>query len=168
MASTFLKGELQKHPSFSIPGELRVADWNPLRAGWYSFAFVRHPVERLLSCWRSKIFSDRFFIFDLTASQANSMKDLDFFLDFVENQDLSCCDPHLSYQVANIPIQNVSFLGKLESLASDVMNLNAQTGLALNPHAKPPNPTKKTTITPDQRKRIENIYSVDMEILRYK
>jgi hypothetical protein len=167
VGSTFLKSELRKYPSFSVPGELRVADWNPLKENWYSFAFVRHPVNRLLSCWSKKIFSEQYYIFNLSASEANSMKDLDVFLDFVEGENLACCDPHLSFQTANVPVEKVSFLGRLENFSEDLTKLNDRTGLSINAAMPSPNPSKKRSVTPSQRSRIQRIYARDMELLGY-
>ena len=167
VGSTFLTREMTKYDSFILPGQHRVSDWNPARNDWYSFAFVRHPVQRFLSCWQSKIFSNRHYIFNLSAKEAKAMQELDAFIELVAGKDLLKCDPHLSLQTANFPTSDVSFLGRLESFSSDLKRLNSQTGLHINASLPAPNKTEKPSITSKQTSRIEDLYATDMNTLGY-
>jgi len=167
VGSTFLTQELKKFDSFTIPGQHRVCDWNPMRSDWFSFAFVRHPVQRFLSCWQSKIFSDRHHIFGISAEEACKMKELDTFIDFVEGKNLLNCDAHLSLQTANMPVSEMSFIGRLECFSADLKRLNSLTGLNLNTSLPAPNKTKKPPISREQTARIERLYAQDMNQFNY-
>jgi len=167
VGSTFLTRELSKWDSFTIPGQHRVFDWNPMRNDWFSFAFVRHPVQRFLSCWQSKIFSDRYRIFGLSEKDVNAMRDLDMFIEFVEFKNLLTCDPHLSLQTANIPVEEVSFVGRLESFSADLKILNGLTGLRIDESLPPPNKTEKPSITREQISKIQRLYAADMNKFNY-
>lgn len=167
VGSTFLTRELAQYDSFVIPSQHRVCDWSPMRKDWFSFAFVRHPVQRFLSCWQSKMFSDRYHIFDVSSQEANAIKSLDAFIDFVEAKSLLTCDPHLSLQSANMPVSELSFIGRLESFSADLKRLNSLTGLEINESLPSPNKTEKPTITQEQIAKIQRLYVADMNQFSY-
>lgn len=167
VGSTFLTRELAQYESFIIPGQERVSDWYPMRNHWFSFAFVRHPVQRFLSCWQSKVFSDRYHIFGISSQEASAMKSLDAFIDFVEVKNLLNCDPHLSLQSANMPVGDLSFLGRLETFSTDLKRLNGLTGLEVNDSLPSPNKTEKPTITREQTHKIQRLYAADMNQFNY-
>ena len=167
VGSTFLTQELGAHGSLIIPGQHRVFDWNPLRNDWFSFAFVRHPVQRFLSCWQSKFFSDRHHIFGLSREDAEAMRDLDVFIEFVEGKNLVTCDPHLSLQTANMPVDQVSFVGRLESFSADLKRLNNLTGLRIDESLPAPNKTEKPPVSKEQISKIQRLYAADMNQFSY-
>ena len=95
------------------------------------------------------------------------MKNLDAFIDFVEAKNLLTCDPHLSLQSANMPVSELSFIGRLESFSGDLKRLNSLTGLEINEPLPSPNKTEKPKITQEQIAKVQKLYVADMNQFNY-
>ena len=159
---TFLTPEMTKYNSFVLPEQHRVCEWNPERSDWYSFAFVRHPVQRFLRCWQSKIFLSGYFIFNLSSEEAKAMQYLDAFFELTEGKNLLRRDPHFSLKTAKFPPNELSFAGRLKSFSSDLKPLNSRIGLHINASLPAPNKTEKPSIISKQTSRIEDLHATDM------
>ncbi len=85
---------------------------------YFSFAFVRNPWDRLISCWHNKVLKNNHFQF--SESEWEKMKDLDNFLDFIQKKKLSGnTDGHIRLQSSLIDLNQIQFLGRFESFQKD-------------------------------------------------
>ncbi len=83
--------------------------WLPSHA--WTFAFVREPVARLLSCYRDKVEGREMFPECWGGS-------FDEFVEWLGSADVSRADRHVRPQALLLP-PNVDFVGRFESLADD-------------------------------------------------
>jgi Sulfotransferase family len=106
----------------------------PLFPGWFTFAFVRNPWDRLVSCYRDKIRGevDGFTSFTIRPGVANCLARFDAFVagmsfeDFVRavaSIDDAAADEHFRSQCAFVTDAGgalaVDFVGRYERLAED-------------------------------------------------
>jgi hypothetical protein len=87
---------------------------------YFKFAFVRNPWDRLISCWKDKIFKVNHFQF--SESEREQMKNLETYLHFISKQDLnnSATDHHIILQSKLIDLNNVDFIGRYENILDDL------------------------------------------------
>jgi len=109
--------------------ELSISGYNiPFKAhesnDYFKFAFVRNPWDRVVSCYHKQVlpkFNPHY--------QKCFDKDFDFFVDFIDSQDLSACDIHIKLQTTLIPIQEVDFIGRFERFAEDLRYVLDRIGM---------------------------------------
>lgn len=101
-------------------------------SGYYKFAFVRNPWDRVVSCWLDKVVRNNFF--DLAPAVHESMQsDLRVFLDYLRAQDITVCDRHIRLQSRLIDMNNINFIGRLEAFNADFAIVLRRLGLS--PHS---------------------------------
>lgn len=130
---------------------------------YLKFAFVRNPEARFVSAWKDKIIRQNYFKLD--NAEHERMKDLNYFLSWVEKLDIDTCDEHLKSQNSLIDLNNIDFLGRFEYFNRDFGILMERLNIKDNDiefHNK--GPKKEVELTLEQRKRIYNIYRKDFEI----
>ena len=95
----------------------------PVRAyqDYFKFAFVRNPWERLVSCWRNKVVDNNHF--DFSGAELTEMRDFSNFVDFVSGLNTENCDPHLRLQCRLIDLNQIDYLGRLESIDRDLFEI---------------------------------------------
>ncbi len=132
------------------------------------FAFVRNPWERFLSCWHDRVVDRNHFGF--SAEEHREMQDLSRFIAFVERLDITRADVHLRPQSCLIDLNNIDFLGRMESFDSDWALVAAQIGLetsaapAQNVSSRP---RGRLRMDPAHADRIGAIYQRDIRIFGY-
>lgn len=89
---------------------------NHLR-GYFKFAFVRNPFDRVVSCWHSKVIESNYFRLDDETHRR--LADFPEFVAFLCSLDLQVGDPHLRLQSRLIDLNAVDFLGRHERFAED-------------------------------------------------
>lgn len=84
---------------------------------YFKFAFVRNPWARVVSCYCQKVENknpkwEHYYgeCFD---------KGFDYFVDFIDRKDLWSADRHIRLQTALIPVNEVDFVGRLETFDED-------------------------------------------------
>lgn len=139
----------------------------PFYTKYFKFAFVRHPADRLLSCWRNKVRDTNFFGFP--PDQREKMQDFSHFIDWVGTQNLETAERHIRLQSSLIDMEEIDFLGRFEQLPTELKRLEKRTPLPRIDLPKRNITRKKSSerITDRQRKKIETIYWKDYEVFNY-
>lgn len=83
--------------------------------GYFKFAFVRNPWDRVVSCYCNKVIPKNHRAFEECFG-----KDFNYFIDFINRQDLITADPHIRLQSSLFPIKEMDFIGKLENFPEDL------------------------------------------------
>lgn len=83
--------------------------------GYFKFAFVRNPWDRVVSCYCSKILKK-----DHNAFQECYDKDFNYFVNFINQQDLTVADPHIRLQSTLFPLDELDYLGRFETFEEDL------------------------------------------------
>lgn len=127
------------------------------------FAFVREPGDRLLSAYRDKVLKQNYFNF--SDRKYAKMQNLDYFLDWLEDQDIDSCDGHIRSQHSVIDLNNIDFLGRFENFDQDYKALCEMIGMPTD-NMKTLNKSKGKTIelSLKQRAKVEQIYEKDFQI----
>lgn len=96
-------------------------------SGYFKFAFVRNPFDRLVSCWYNKALNSNYFRFDPETHR--KLSSFPEFADFACGLDLNVGDPHLRLQSRLIDLCAVDFVGRYERFAADFAQLCARLGV---------------------------------------
>ena len=139
------------------------------RRSYYSFAFVRNPFTRLVSCWRDKVIGGG-------SWSRTDIRDLEFveFIGVLETLDLCSSDRHIRPQSRLIPTERISFLSRLESFATDWPVLCKELGVGDVPvshtHLSPSPAADVSAPVIDQALalRILRLYDLDFRLFGYR
>lgn len=138
--------------------------------GYFKFAFVRNPWDRLVSCWQNKIVSKNYFSFG--KDDLDKMKSFSEFVNFVEELDIENCDIHLRLQSSLIHLDAVDYLGRIETFNSDASFVFKKLGL-------PPKKIVSRNVTLNKKPyqefyderliaKVADIYRKDIQMFGYK
>jgi len=94
-----------------------------LYAEYFKVAFVRNPWDRLVSCWADKVLDGKGAVFQFRESDIAPMNQFEHFVEFVSGLDLKTCDRHLRLQCELIDLNNVDYLGHLETFTEDFVSI---------------------------------------------
>ncbi|WP_040493408.1 sulfotransferase family 2 domain-containing protein [Ilumatobacter nonamiensis] len=138
-----------------------VAVPSSLAASVFSFAFVRDPHERVVSAWQDKVIHQNHF--ELTPSERERLHDFDEFVSFVEELDVTSCDPHLRAQTSLIDLDTIDFVGRFDHLARDFATVCSRLDLP-SPQLEQRNRSEPRAdpYTPATRTRVASIYRDDI------
>ena len=139
------------------------------RISYFKFAFVRHPLDRLVSCWNRHTQINNMF-----NENGKPIESFDYFIDKLASNEYTD-----KYRYTVLPMVNwlqdengkidMEFIGRFENLSNDWDSLAEQIGCEL------PLPRKNNTrhkrwmkyFTPKTRKMMEDYYKEDMETFNY-
>lgn len=93
-------------------------------ADYFKFAFVRNPWDRVVSTYCNKVLTRKHLPF-----QACYGKSFDYFVDFIDKQDLVNTDVHIMLQTKLIPLNFVDFIGRFEQFTDDLQVVLQVIGL---------------------------------------
>lgn len=137
---------------------------------YFKFAFVRNPWDRLVSCWQNKVINCNQMGF--TDSTLEKMKNFENFVNFVSTLNLQQCDRHLRSQSTLIDLNNLNYLGRMETFEDDINYVFQRLGL-MEKEVVPKNVTlnrkpyqeyyNKGTI-----EKVSQIYRKDIQMFGYQ
>ncbi len=141
-----------------------VAYWPWMYRNFFKFAFVRDPLDRLLSAWKDKVLRHNYF--DFSAPEHERMQILDHFLTWLEDLDIDRCDQHLRAQWTLIDLHHIDFLGRFESFARDFGLVAGHLGIEFDPEVRLNSTTEMPSValSMGQRRRIALVYEKDIRI----
>ena len=88
--------------------------------GYYAFAFVRNPWDRLVSSWADKVVDTNLFGFD-AAALAEFRSSFGAFVRWVASvEDIDRANRHIRPMSALIDLAAVDFVGRMESFGDDI------------------------------------------------
>ena len=99
----------------------------------FSFAFVRNPWARLISCYHNKVLKLRPYVFDSFAwlypgTHFERMSFTDF-VHFICRIPNDLCEPHFKPQSLFFNDRDVDFVGRLENFSNDLTQIIERIGL---------------------------------------
>lgn len=128
VGTTTIKQLLKKNEiSFSLfnhhPEQFDLTDY----ANYFKFAFVRNPWDRIVSCYSDRILNKN------TAKHSNLKecfdKDFEYFVDYIDRQDLTTANRHIRLQTSLIPVNEIDFVGRIENFAADLAYVFKTVGI---------------------------------------
>ncbi len=154
-------------------------------ADYYKFAFVRDPLDRLVSAWLDKVVDNNYY--RLEPDERRRLQSLEAFVEWVAGHDLSdvsTVDQHLVLQTRAVDLTQVDLLGRLESFTTDFATVCRHLGLpdtvgrsrnvsAVRTAARASSaPREVPDRVPDEvsdevRERVRELYRLDYQILGY-
>jgi hypothetical protein len=141
-----------------------------LYSGYYKFAFVRNPWDRLVSCWLDKVVANNRFGFK--EPQLTRVREFKNFVGYVSSLDLETCDHHLRLQSKLIDITHIDYVGRLESFEPDFNAICERLGVDCQV-VKPLNSSASRKpyhdyYDDDLQKKVAALYSRDIQIFGYR
>lgn len=168
--------QIIKDNYFTKPGELSKTDLKNLDS-YFKFTIVRHPYSRILSAYMDKIEnrnrSQRKIVAEFLNKQQHDEITLNEFLNFLENGGLrenAHWAPQTDFLV--FPIDQYDYIGKLEKLQQDLMQILAIIYkkncpiISVNEH-KTDSKSKTKELTPSDKLRIYSLYMDDFKNFNY-
>lgn len=132
---------------------------------YFKFCFVRNPWDRVVSCYENKVVKRSY-----KPLKECYYKDFEYFVNFLDRQNLERADRHIKLQTSAIPLKEVDFIGRLENFDEDfsyvLKRLNFQ-----NTDYEHKNPSShkhySTYYTPRTQEIIGRKYKADIEYFGY-
>lgn len=91
---------------------------------YFKFAFVRNPWDRVVSCYCNKVLTKIHAPF-----QECYDKSFDYFVDFINRQNLLRGDVHIRLQTQLFPMNELHFIGQLENFDDDLRYILSVLGV---------------------------------------
>lgn len=132
----------------------------------FKFVFVRNPWDRIVSCYCNKIVKKCWAPFAECYD-----KDFDYFIDFINRQDLAKADRHIKLQTKMFPYFHVNFIGRFETFEKDLRYVLKAIGLK-DVNIPKANPSRhkhySQYYTARTKKIIARKYEADIEAFGYR
>lgn len=138
---------------------------------YFKFAFVRNPWDRLVSCWVDKVLDGKGSIFNFREWDLTRMNQFENFVEFASRLDLKTCDRHLRLQCELLDLNNVDYLGRLETFANDFVSICNHLGIkceeiiSCNVSKRKPYPDYYTD---KLRDKVFQMYRKDIQMFGYE
>lgn len=132
---------------------------------FFKFAFVRDPIDRFQSAWRDKVQRRNYFNF--SEADHSKMQQIEHFVEWTAQLDITRCDRHLRAQTALIDLPHLDFLGRFERFGEDMQIIAEKLGQTPQavPHKNQTQKKKDSGLAPDVRQKIADIYRHDYDLL---
>lgn len=139
-------------------------------AEYYKFAFVRDPYTRIVSAWKNKIVDGAPGGGKLESGLLEKLKDFDYFLDWLSEQDPRTVNIHYRPQALLVP-KAIDFIGRLERFERDYSYVLGQIGITdycKIPHHNRTDKNKDEILNSKRvTARISQLYAVDFKRFDY-
>lgn len=136
---------------------------------YFKFAFVRNPWTRLASCWSNKIQGRN--AFGLDKKLHAELQTFSKFIDFVSTFDLETCNSHFRSQSALIDLNEIDFLGRMETFDEDVQIIFKNLNLPCKSVPKANRSRMKGQLSllysDVDRERVGDLYRKDVQVFGY-
>jgi hypothetical protein len=137
---------------------------------YFKFGFVRNPWDRLVSCWKNKVIDSNLFRFN--EAELEKMRDFENFVAYAASLDVETCNRHLRTQSSLLDLNNIDYLGRMETYGDDINHILRKLGLdkkeivARNVTAdrKP----YQEYYSNDLAEKVSRIYQKDIQIFGYR
>jgi hypothetical protein len=136
---------------------------------YFKFAFVRNPWERFVSAWHDKIIDRNHF--ELSPEHHARLKDFSRFVEFAESLDMKRCDVHLRLQSELIDLNQIDFLGRMETFGEDLQTVFAKLSIPAASVPKENSSSRsgdyRSHYTDELAARVAGLYQKDIAIFNY-
>lgn len=140
-------------------------------ADYFTFAFVRDPLDRFVSAWHDKVVDHNYYDFDTATHER--MQRVEEFARWTAGQDLSAVpgtDQHLTLQSRMIDLNRVDFVGRLETFDRDFGEVCERIGAPAVP-TLPKNQTapggRDRQVSQELRELVGRMYARDYQLFGY-
>ena len=139
-------------------------------ADYFKFAFVRNPWDRLVSCWNNKVIDSNLFRF--SEAELEKMRVFENFVGYVEGINVDTCNRHLRSQNSLIDLNNIDYLGRMETFGDDLNHIFRRLDLDTD-NIKSRNVTAarepyREYYNSELAERVARIYRKDIQIFGYR
>jgi chondroitin 4-sulfotransferase 11 len=153
------------------------ANWKYLYENWFSFAFVRNPWDRIVSCYLDKVADKSFYCKGSLFEGFEKYDSIYYQMGFEEFIHAICQIPdeysndHFRSQHRFLPhIDELTYIGRFEKLQSDWVYINKET--MINQSINYTNWTNRNHYSSyynsDTKRMVENRYAVDISLFEYQ
>jgi hypothetical protein len=136
---------------------------------YFKFAFVRNPYDRLVSGWYNKVVKKE--VIKLKKAKRENLLDFNAFVEYLTTWDLKTCDIHFRLQSLLIDMNEVDYIGRMESFEEDLRQVFHILGLQVKkiPHSNKSNNRQdyKSYYNKVTQQKVEQMYRKDLQLFGY-
>ena len=140
-------------------------------AHYFTFAFVRDPLDRFVSAWHDKVVDHNYYAFDPATHER--MQVVEEFARWTATHDLSAMpgtDQHLTLQSRMIDLNRVDFVGRLETFDHDFAEVCERVGapaVATDPQNQTAPGGRDRHVSDELRELVAQMYRRDYQVFGY-
>jgi hypothetical protein len=139
---------------------------------YFKFGFVRHPLDRFISAWQNKVCDTNHFRF--AAARRERMQTIETFAEWVAGHDvddLATTDRHIVRQTRLLDLNQIDFVGRMETFAADFGAVCERIGLQWTEperrNRSAPSGVTRSTASQELRSIVEETYRLDYQVFGY-